>query len=87
MAVLLRTEEDAGDESGWRKPWSVALVNRRARRPPLPPPALQGSPAAAGAACVADTQPIRPQQAGLTGEIGDTAGGLGRLHSRALFRG
>ena len=27
MAVLLRTEEDAEDESGWHKPWSIARVN------------------------------------------------------------
>lgn len=45
MAVLLRTEEDAEDESGWHKPWSVALVNRRARRPPCP---SCGSPGSSG---------------------------------------
>jgi hypothetical protein len=36
MAVLLRTEEDAEDESGWHKPWSIARVNRCRPHEPAP---------------------------------------------------
>jgi len=28
MTVLVRTEDDEADQSGWKRPWSLALVDK-----------------------------------------------------------